>query len=600
MNIESFPPPVPQLLRVFSYVRRYPWMAALMLFCAAGSTIMVVVFPAVTQRVIDDAIRGGRGDLLLPLCLAGLGSFVLQNGLNALRIVVNNTFEQKVIFDLRSDLYAHLQQLPLSWFDNRATGDIMTRVLEDVNSMERVLIDGIETGLIAFIQIGAVLAMLMFYDVTLALTALLPIPFLAGGAWLYTSTAYRRYKAQREASSGMNSLLHDNLAGIRQIKTYVREEAEHGRFDKVSNKLREATLWVMRVWASYSPSMDFLTNCGLVLVVFLGGRAVLDGKLQIGELVAFLTLVKFLYDPIAKLHTLNQMFQGGRAAAARVFEIMDEPVEPGRRGKKEEEWRSGGVEDREPAIRGEVEFRDVSFSYAGRTQVLEHISLHAKPGETVALVGTTGAGKSTLVNLLTRFYEFDRGEITIDGRALHEIPQNRLRQAVGLVTQESFLFNGTVRENLLFAKPEATDEELLRAAESAGARVFIERLPEGLDTIVGERGVKLSVGEKQRVSIARVLLKDPPILILDEATASVDNQTERLIQAALEGLMRERTSFVIAHRLSTVRNADQILVLERGRIVERGTHLELLNLEGRYAELYMASMHREEEELAEA
>lgn len=579
------------LLRVFGYVRHYPRLAAAMLLCAAGSTLMVIVFPAVTQRIIDDAIRGGRPDLLLPLCLIGLGSFVLQNGLTSLRILVNNIFEQRVIFDLRSDLYAHLQRLPLNWFDNRATGDVMTRVIEDVSSMERVLIDGIETGLIAVLQIASVLWMLFYYRPSLAWAALLPIPFLAAGAMTYTLTAHQRYKAQRKASSAMNSLLHDNLAGIRQIKTYVREEAEHGRFNEVSDKLRRSTLWVMKVWAGYSPTMDFFTNCGLVLVVFLGGRAVLAGEMQIGELVAFLALVKFLYDPIGKLHTLNQMFQAGRAAAARVFEIMDEAPEPGLVG-----GQTSKVEDQR-VIGGDIEFRDVNFSYQGRTNVLQHVSLRARPGETIALVGTTGAGKSTLVNLLTRFYEYDGGDITIDGISLRDIPQAKLRGAIGLVTQESFLFNGTVRENLRFAKPDATDDELLAAAESAGARAFIERLPEGLSTLVGERGVKLSVGEKQRVSIARVLLKDPPILVLDEATASVDNETERLIQAALDRLMSHRTCFVIAHRLSTVRNADQILVLERGRIAERGRHAELLLRGGKYSQLYAASQQREEEEL---
>ena len=583
-----------QLLRVFGYIRHYPWMAGVMLLCAAGSTLMVIVFPAVTQRVIDDAIRGGRPDLLAPLCLIGLGSFVLQNGLTSLRILVNNVFEQRVIYDLRSDLYAHLQRLPLNWFDNRATGDVMTRVIEDVSAMERVLIDGIETGLIAVLQIVSVLWMLFYYRASLAWAALLPIPFLAGGALLYTSTAHKRYKASRKASSAMNSILHDNLAGIRQIKTYVREEAEHARFNEVSDRLRHATLWVMKVWAGYSPTMDFFTNCGLVLVVFLGGRAVLAGEMQIGELVAFLALVKFLYDPIGKLHTLNQMFQAGRAAAARVFEIMDEPVEPGLLENQKSKLENEAV------IGGDIEFKDVSFSYAGRSNVLQHVSLHARPGETIALVGTTGAGKSTLVNLLTRFYEFDQGDITIDGISLRDLPQARLRGAIGLVTQESFLFNGTVRENLRFAKPDATDEELLVAAGAAGARAFIEHLPEGLSTLVGERGVKLSVGEKQRVSIARVLLKDPPILILDEATASVDNETERLIQAALDRLMSHRTCFVIAHRLSTVRNAEQILVLEKGRVVERGRHAELLLRGGKYAQLYAASQQREEEELRSA
>lgn len=563
------------IFRVFSYLRNYPILASAQIFCAIGMTIAVFVFPKATGYVVDHIIPNPsrHGEFLFWICVALLGFFA-REGLNALRILLNNVFEQKVIFDIRSDLYEKIQRLPLQWFDTRRTGDIMTRVVEDVTNMERVLIDGIEQGLIALLQVLGIGVVLFLLNPAVAAWATLPVPLLALGAWIYSTQGRDRYKNQRDAASDLNALLHDNISGVRQIKAYAAESEEHARFNHFSNAMRTASLRMMKWWAIYSPSMSFVRMTGYVLVLAFGGAKVMDGTMSLGAFTQFLLYLSLFYEPISQLNNLNQMLLSGRAAADRVFEILD----------AEDETNATSGETLPAKIEGTVRFEDVSFSYQDQP-TLHHVNLLAPAGQTIALVGATGAGKTTVLSLLARFYEASSGRITIDGTDISTLAKSSLRDHLSYVTQEPFLFNGTVRENLLLAKRDATEAELWNALEAAHADPFVKALPNLLDTNVGERGVKLSGGEKQRLSIARALLKNAPILLLDEATASVDSETERLIQDALDRLMENRTAFVIAHRLSTIQNADRIYVLEKGHVIEEGTHAGLLAGEGKYAAL---------------
>lgn len=589
--------------RVAIFLRPYPWLAFGTVAAAVLSLLASFAFPKLTQFAVDDVIARSRADLLLPAMLGLLGAFFLRDLFSAVRILINNQLEQNVIFDMRRAVYARLQRLPIGYFDQRASGDLMTRVIEDVNAVERVLIDGLEQGVVAILSVVGVAAFLFHMNVALAFVAMSPIPVLAGGALWYTLTAHRRYRKQREASSAMNALLMDNLQGVRQIKAFSRQAYEDERFAQRAGDMRTAQLGIMRVWAIYGPGMGFAGAAGFALVLWAGGSFALHGRMTVGELMGFLFFLHMFYAPIGQLHSLNQMLQSARAAGERVFDILD-TVEERAAGNRRATLA-------EP-VRGAVVYENVSFSYesaphpgplpVGRGEsgrrpgeeitseweshiVLKDVSLRVKPGEMIALVGPTGAGKSTVVNLLPAFYEVTSGRILVDGQDISGISLASLREHISVVSQEPFLFNGTIRENILYGKLGATEDELIAAAKAANCHDFITRLPQGFDTHVGERGVKLSVGEKQRVSIARALLKNAPILILDEATASVDTATERLIQEALEHLMAGRTSFVIAHRLSTIRKADQILVLRQGQIVERGTHEELLECEGLYAKL---------------
>ena len=567
------------LRRTLKYVRPYKVAAAGNILFAVFTIGFYFTFPQITQFIIDTVIRQKKPNLLLPSILCLLGAFLLCGLSNAIRIMINSRFGQNVIYDMRREIYAKIQLLPVSFFDQHASGDLMTRIIDDAAALHRVVVDGIERAATTFLSVVVILVILLFKNPALTGLALIPLSLLFAGSLWYTLTAHLRYQRQRTAIGDVNTLLMDNLQGIRQIKNFGRENHEVGRFSGRADGVRQITLKVMKVWALYTPTMTFCGSLGMVLVLWVGGPMVVDGTLTLGELVGFLFYLTLFYEPIGRIDGINQMLQSARAASERVFSILD---------AADEQLARQGAAPLQTPVRGEVRYEHVSFGYAAGQSVLKNISLHACPGQVIALVGPTGSGKSTLVNLLAAFYEPTSGRITIDSRDIADVSLQSLRAHVSVVSQESFLFNGTIRENILYGRLDATEEEMLAASRAANSHNFIVSLPDGYDSSVGERGAKLSVGEKQRISIARALLKDAPILILDEATASVDTATERVIQEALQRLMANRSSFVIAHRLNTIRNADQILVMYRGEIIERGTHQELLDFGGLYAKLSSA------------
>ncbi|MGB6220966.1 ABC transporter ATP-binding protein [Haloferula sp.] len=566
-------------LRLLRRTARYRARAVLVFLLAVIGTALVLVLPAIAKQFTDVVIGEGRRDLVIPTALIGLGAIVLRQVFLSLRSLAAQSLEAQLVHDLRVELYDKLQRLPVRWFDKNASGEVMSRVADDVPAMDRVIVEGLDTALAAILQFTLILAALFWQDWKLALVTIAPLPIIALITYYYSRFSEPRWRESSEASAALHSQLHDSLSGIRQIKVYTDEPEALNRFEDASHVSRRKYMRVMKGQAIIWPGISMLAECGIIAMVAFGAWRVLNGEITEGVLFYFLFAWGFIFDPISKINPLTQVFNRGLVSAMRVFEILDRPEE------------SNLVEGLKlESVRGQIEFEKVSFSYDDETPAIEGISFAAAPGQTIALVGPTGAGKSTLLHLLARFYEPSKGCITLDGEPLKNLSKEWLRDHTGYVTQDSFLFNTTLRENLLLARQNASDKELWNALESANAADFVRQLPEGLDTLAGERGIRFSGGEKQRLSIARALLKNPPILLLDEATSALDNETERLVQNALEHLRADRTSFVIAHRLSTVRSADLICVLEGGRLVESGSHDELVAKGGLYARLSKATM----------
>lgn len=570
------------LLRVLGYLKPYKTFVTLTLGFAVLTTLLDLVPPwlikVIVDRLVDHVDDGGLYAFVLALVLVYFG----RNYSNYKRILINNRLEQKVVFDIRSHVYRALQKLSLNYFENRSTGEIMSRVNDDVTHVERIFIDGVEQVVTATLTLIGIMIILFYLHWKLAVASLIPIPFLLIGAWKYTVRAHSLYHQVRERAAKMNGILQDTISGIKETLAFNRQRHEVKRFEQRSGDYCKSTLEVMRLWAVYSPAMMFMGSLGTVAIILYGIGLVQAQEITVGTLIAFIWYLSLFYTPINQLHTLNHMLQHALASSDRLFEIIDAQPDV--------------VEDPDPVhpatpVHGEVVFDAVNFAYVPAKQVLHQVSFVLRPGEKVALVGHTGSGKSTLVKLLMRFYDADDGQILIDGHPLRKLSLAYLREQVGLVSQEPFLFNGTVEENILYGKLDANRAEVERAARAAHAHEFIEQLPQGYETLIGERGVKLSGGERHRLAIARVFLKDPPILVLDEATASVDTETEIKIKEALSQLMALRTTLVIAHRLSTLEGADRVLVLKGGRLIESGTHKELIQADSEYASLFQSQLH---------
>jgi ATP-binding cassette subfamily B protein len=539
-----------------------------------------LITPTISGIIVDDVIKGGKREMLSVLLLILLVGSVLKSAAMYFRGILFESFSQDCLYDLRNDMYTHLQQLPFSFYDNNRIGELMSRMTGDLEGVRVFLASGIPVLMENGVYFFGTAVILFIQNAKLAVATLLVTPSIAYCAYRFNQVVRPVFSEIREQQATLNTVTQENITGVRMVKAFAREDYETGKFEKENRRNRVLNIKSSRIWGKYFPAMDFISGICLILLIWFGGRMVGRGEISIGTVVTFNGYLWMLIMPMRMLGWIINMMAQAITSGQRIFDVLDtgttirEPVSP----YDPEEFR------------GDVSFQDVTFRYREQP-VLLHVNFQAPAGSTIAIMGATGAGKTSVINLIERFYDRSSGSIRIDGVEIQDWSIRRLRSEIGIVLQDTFLFSDTIEGNILYGKPDATREEVIQAAKMADAHDFISETPQGYDTIVGERGTGLSGGQKQRIAIARALIKDPKILIMDDCTSAVDMDTEYKIQKALKEVQKDRTTFIIAHRISSVKNADEILILENGRIVERGNHEQLMNRKGRYYEMVRQQYH---------
>lgn len=568
------------LLRLFKYLLNYKKTIAVVLMIMAVTLVINLITPLLIERAIDVHIANKDMKRLLMLgCVAMVLYVIFTIGTKA-RMYIMAKLSNEVLLTIRQELYTHIQTLSFSFFDSRPTGKILARITGDTNALKDVLSDSVTKLIPNLLTIISVAAVMLIKNWKLAMAALLTLPILAVGMTIIQTTSHRRWQVVRKKSSNLNAFVHEDLSGIRVVQSFSAEKETMADFDFLLNEHKNAFISAVRIADAFGPMVDITWGLGGFLLYFIGIKIIGVGEIGVGTFLAFSTYISMFWSPVRNLANFYNKLITNISSAERVFDILD--TEP-------------DIKDREgagelPDIQGGVVFDHVSFSYSDEPDrmVLNDVSFQIKPGETIALVGPTGAGKTTIVNLISRFYDITIGNIYVDGHSLKDVTIESLRRQMGVMTQDNFLFSGTIRDNIRYGRLDATDEEVEAAAKAVNAHEFIMKLENGYDTEISERGSRLSIGQRQLLAFARTMISMPRILILDEATSSIDTHTELLVQKGIEALLKGRTSFVIAHRLSTIRKADRIFVVDDGRIVEEGNHDQLMEKQGAYYNLYQA------------